>query len=166
MPLYDVPQSDSTVEPAMAALVARLRTSAPKPEAITAGAATDATLALLLGRWVDRIGASLGDRATLPLVQWDSSLDGACIALATRDWYATRGHQRQAGGDASIDAVADEALAYLGRLRSPNRQEQPRYVDSGSNDPQDRVLTSTQEAASSWTSAARPSRLAYRWPWL
>jgi hypothetical protein len=167
MPLYDVPQTDSTTEPAMAALVARLRASAPKPEAITPGAATDATLALLLARWVDRVGASLGDRATLPLVQWDSSLDGACIALASRDWYNTRGRNRQAGADEGIDSTADEALAYLSRLRSGDRAEQPRYVDSLSNDPQDRVLTSTQEASSSWTrDTGAGRRLAYRWPWL
>ena len=141
--IYVVPQTDSTSEPAMAALVARLRAACPKPESIpleTAKPGTDASLALKISEIVDDIGSALGDRATPPLVQWDGALDGKCRAIAYRDWMNERGRNRQAGADDSIDAVADQARAYLQRLRPglpDGKSENPFFVDSGGNAPRD-----------------------------
>ncbi|HVE13966.1 MAG TPA: hypothetical protein VNI01_11265 [Elusimicrobiota bacterium] len=123
----------------MASFVARLRASAPKPEAITAGSAADATLAVLAAEWIALVGSALGDRATLPLLKWDAALDGAARRFV-RDWYNARGRNRQAGADDSIDAIGDAALAYLARLRpggAEGKTENPRFVDSGGNIPRD-----------------------------
>lgn len=138
--LYYVPQTDSIGEAAMAAFVLRLRTRAPKPEAITAGSTTDAALALMAAGWVDRIGSALADRVTLPLLQWDASLDGACISLTARQWYNERGRNRQAGADEGIDQSADDAMEYLARLKPgtpEGKRENPRFVDSFGNMPLD-----------------------------
>ena len=141
--LYDVPQTDTTSEPAMAALVARLRASCPKPETIpleSAKPGTDASLALKLAEIIGDIASALGDRATPPLLQWDAALDGKCRSITYRDWMNERGRNRQAGADDSIDAVADQARAYLQRLRPglpDGKSENPWYVDSGGNAPRD-----------------------------
>ncbi len=116
--LYDVPQTDSTSEAAMAALVLRLRASQAKPDAITAGAATDGALALLLCEWIGKINSALHDgKGDDPIIVWDGALDGVCRKLAARDWYNLRGRNRQAGADEGIDQVAEAAEAYLARCR-------------------------------------------------
>lgn len=137
--IYAVPQTDQTSEPAMAALVARLRLTAPKPDAIAATGSpniSDATIALHLTKAIGEITSALGDTATPPLLQWDGALDGVCIDLATVRIFNTRGRNRQAGADASLDAVGDDARAYLARCRpgSPTgKSENPFFIDSGSN---------------------------------
>jgi hypothetical protein len=142
--LYLVPQTDTTSEPAMADLVARLRASCPKPETIpleSAKPGTDASLALKLSEIIGDIASALGDRATPPLLQWDAALDGKCRSITYRDWMNERGRNRQAGADDSIDAVADAARAYLQRLApsgdGKGKTENPRFVDSGGNAPRD-----------------------------
>lgn len=149
--MYLVPQTDSVSEPAMAALVARFRLRAPKPEALAAPVVADAMIALHLAEWSDRIGAALGDRAVLPLLRWDATLDGACITLAAWGVYDTRGRNRQAGADASIDAVGKRQDAFLAQLMSADRQQQPRYEDSGGNHPQDAPMVASASSASAWT---------------
>jgi hypothetical protein len=155
--LYDVPQTNDASDATMAALIARLRASAPKPEAIAAG--DNATLAILLFKWVGRIGSALGQRATLPLLQWDGALDGACIDLATRDYYNKRGRERGKGADTSIDAVADDALAYLARLApagdAKGKTENPQYVDSGGNEPLDRARFNRARRSDDWIAKHR-----------
>ena len=150
--LYDVPQTDSTSEAAMAALVARVRTAAPKPEAFPAE--EDAGIALHAAHWVARIGSALGDRATLPLLQWDPSLDGVCIALTSRSFLNSRGRNRQAGADDGIDANAIEALAYLARCKPgvpEGKRENPRYIDSAGNSiVVDRVRIISSGTADGW----------------
>jgi hypothetical protein len=162
MALYDVPQTSDASDAAMAALIARLRASAPKPEAITAGASTDATLAVLLFKWVGRVGSALGQRATLPILQWDGALDGACIDLAARDYYNKRGRERGKGADTSIDAVADDALAYLARLApagdADGKTENPQYVDSGDNEPLDRARFNYSTRSDGWIGKHRRNR--------
>lgn len=160
MLLYDVPQTDSPTEPAMASLIARFRLRCPKPEALAAPAASDATIALHLAEWIARIGAALGDRATLPIRRWDASLDGGCITLASWGVYDTRGRNRQAGADNSIDAVGKRQDAYLAQLMSADRQQQPIYEDSGGNHPQDAPMVSSNQSSSTWT-----RRSGRRWPW-
>lgn len=149
--LYDVPQTDDPTETAMAALIARFRLRAPKPEALASPAVSDATIALHLAQWVAEIGSALGDRAVLPLLKWDASLDAGCISLAALGVYDTRGRNRQAGADASIDAVAERQKAMLDQLMSADRQRQPRYVDSGGNFAHDAPQVSSQSSSEAWT---------------
>jgi len=158
--LYDVPQTSDASEAAMVSLIARLRASCPKPEALAP--ISDTALALMAAEWIGRIGSALGDRVTGPILQWDGALDGACRKLTARDAYNTRGRDRQSKGDAGIDAVADDALAYLARLRSPDREEQPRFVCADST-PQDAPLVHTEKSAGAWTRASRERR---GHPWL
>jgi hypothetical protein len=158
--MYDVPQTDSTSEAAMAALVARFRLSAPKPEAVTP-AVQDATLALHLSRAVDKIGSALGDRVTLPLLRWDGALDEVCVMLAALRVYNTRGRNRQAGADGSLDHVDDQEREYLARLRPGGdlgKSENPRFVDSGNGSPRDAVLVVSDARSDDWTRRCLPSR--------
>jgi hypothetical protein len=152
--LYDVPQTDDASEAAMAALIARLRAAAPKPETIPSGAAVDASLALKLAEIIGDVASALGDRATPPLLQWDAALDGKCRAIAYRDWLDTRGRQRQAGVDDSIDKVADDARAYLARLRpskdGDGKTENPRFVDSAGNVPRDAPYVGSSSRSDAW----------------
>lgn len=160
--LYAVPQTDSTTEPAMAALVARLRAAQPKPATIPTEVSTpgtDAALALQLSEVVDRIGSALGDRAVLPLMRWDGALDGVCRKIAYRDWINTRGRERGKGGDLSIDTVADAAEAYLARCRpggdENGKTENPRFDDAQSNIPQDAGLFRSARRSDGWVQAQR-----------
>jgi hypothetical protein len=151
MLLYDVPQTDQVTEPAMAALVARLRATSPKPEAI---APPDATIALHLTKAIGAITSAMGDRITPPILKWDGALDGVCIDLASRRVYNTRGRNRQAGADTSIDAVADDADAYLARLRPGGdingKTENPTVVDSGNGVPRDAPYIMGSPTADGW----------------
>lgn len=144
--MYDVPQTDSLGEPAMLAMVARVRGTAPKPEIFAHGQLTtgevDARLALLAAQWVARISSALGNRATLPLLRWDAGLDGVLVALVTHAWLNHRGRERS-GADKMIDAAAQEAQGYLARLRrggDDSHTEHPVYEDSGGNFPVDAPL--------------------------
>jgi hypothetical protein len=155
--LYDVPQTDSTSEAAMAALVARLRASCPKPETIpleSAKPGTDAALALILFRVIGQVTSALGDRATPPLLAWDGMLDGTALTLAYVKWMNLRGRNRDAGADSSLDAEADEARAYLARLRPSSdgmgKSENPRFVDSGGNAPRDAPYVGSSTRADDW----------------
>ncbi len=138
--LYDVPQTDAIGEASMAALVARLRASCPKPEAIPTGSSVDDTLALLCFEWIALVRSALGDRIDpdATITRWDAALDGAA-RRHVRDWYNARGRNRQAGADSSIDAIGDAARVYLDRLSASGmgdgKVEQPRFeVSSGGRD--------------------------------
>lgn len=128
--MYDVPQTDSTSEAAMAALVARFKLAAPKPEAfasVSGSILTDATIALVLSQWVERIRDALGDRIEPQayLVQWSSSLDAACIRLASVSLYNARGRSKD---KSSLDAVSEEEQAHLDRVC--RKEAHPRFVTS------------------------------------
>lgn len=157
--VYDVPQTDSVSETAMAALVLRLRASAPKPEAITAGAQTDAALALLLAEAIGKINSALHDqKGDDPIIRWDGGLDGVCRKLAARDWYNLRGRTRQAGADEGIDMVADAAEAYLARCRPGGdvngKTEQP-YFETTTGAVTDAGRFRSSPRADSWVRGSR-----------
>lgn len=123
MGLYAVPQSADTTDPTVAAAVARFKLRCPKPEAIlgTGGPALlpDTTIALHLERAYDSVRSALGDRLTdgVTLLQVDASLDGAASEIASMTLYRARGFNRQQGGDSTIEAAGQEALAFLARCR-------------------------------------------------
>ncbi len=158
--LYDVPQNPT--DAAMVALVARFREMSPKPAALADPIVTDATIARHLWKWIGRIGSALGDRAVLPLKRWDGALDGACIDLAARSVYNTRGRNRQAGADVEIDNVSADALAYLARLApggdENGKTENPLFDDAQSNIPEDRGLFRRGERSDSWVAQERGTR--------
>jgi phage gp36-like protein len=91
----------------------------------------------------DEVQSALGDRATPPLLQWDAVLEGAAIAIAHYEIILfIRGINKGQGADAAIVTRRDNASKYLDRLR--NKQENPRFVDSGSNFPRDAVQVISQ----------------------
>lgn len=151
--LYDVPQTDTMSEPAMAAFVARLRATAPKPEAIPTGAGVDAQLALFAAGWIALVGSALGDRATLPILRWDAGLDWNARRFVA-EWFNARGRDRQAGADKSIDALSKSAEEYLARLRpsgdASGKTENPRFVDSGGNTPRDAPGIKSSTTSDEW----------------
>lgn len=159
--LYAVPQTDQVSEPAMAALVARLRVKAPKPEALANY--PDTSIALHLVEAIGDITSALGDRLGpgVSLLQWDGALDGKCIAIATRAVYNSRGRNRQAGADDGIDQVADQALAYLARCRpggdTNGKTESPIYV-AGTAEIGDRGLFRSSPRSDSWVDRQRCAR--------
>ncbi len=166
MLLYDVPQTDSTSEAAMAALVARLRASCPKRETIpleSAVAGTDASLALKLSEIIGDIVSALGDHLGpgVGLLQWDAALDGKCRTITYRDWMNSRGRVRDAAADTSIDIVADEARAYLTRLRPSGdvngKTENPIYV-AGTSEIGDRARFKSSRKADGWVEEQRRAR--------
>jgi hypothetical protein len=138
--------------------VARFRAMAPKPE-VFAGF-SDEVIALFLERHADTLQSALGDRATLPIVQWDAACDGAVIAATARSVLNSRGRNRQAGVDDSIDADADEALAFFDRCRpgkggADGKRENPRFLDSKQNRPQDAVIVLSSATSDAWTKRRR-----------
>jgi hypothetical protein len=169
MLLYDVPQTDQPTEPAMASMVARLRTTCPKPEALAG--VVDATVAIHLAMWVKRVSNALSDRATLPLLQWDADLDGCAITLASRRIYNMRGRNRQAGADEGIDVEAEEAMAYLRSIGPGAEGERvsPNYIDSNGNVPLDGPKLSTMPTADAWARAPDPTGItpdrSLHFPW-
>lgn len=154
--LYAVPQTDDPNETAMASMIARLRAAQPKPETIpleTSKPGTNAALAIQLAESIGTVCSALGDRITegSVVVQWDGALDGACRKIAYRAWMNSRGRERSQGADTSIDANAEEALAYLARLRSPDREEQPTYVLSPGGVDASSPLLRSEKSAAAWT---------------
>jgi len=151
--LYDVPQTDDRSETAMASMIARLRASCPKPETIPTGTSVDVSLALVLSEAIDTVSSALGDRATLPILQWDSRLDGCARKIAYRDWMDTRGRKREPNTPDPIDAQAMQAEEYLSRLRAGGelgKSENPRFVDSAANAPLDAVRVISQPTADAY----------------
>ncbi|HSN15386.1 MAG TPA: hypothetical protein VLT61_12195 [Anaeromyxobacteraceae bacterium] len=144
----------------MALMVARLRASLPKPEALAS--VSDATAAQHLADAIGLVTSALGDR--IPpgsvVVQWDAALDRAARILAAVSLYNLRGRNRQAGADESIDREQERADAYLARLRSPDREEQPVFALSPGGSPADAPLVSSEPTAQHWTrSRCRPGRI-------
>lgn len=149
MGLYAVPQTAVVTDPVVAAAVARFRLRAPKPEAFATIA--DDTIALHLEEGYDAVGSALGDRATLPLLQVDARLDGAAMRLACRTLMADRGYNRDAGTDDEIAKLAEMAEAFLARCRpsgdANGKTENPRYIDSGGNQPLDAPFFTSAQGA-------------------
>lgn len=153
--LYDVPQTDQPTEPAMAAFIARLRASSPKPEALAASGTniTDATVAMVAARWIARVSNALSDRATMPLLRWDPDLDGCAITCAVGQLYNVRGRNRQAGADDTITIEVNEARDYLKRLGpgDDGNRASPQFIDSGNNRALDAPRLSTMPTSDAWT---------------
>jgi hypothetical protein len=149
--LYDVPQTDSATETAMVSVIARLRRTSAKPEAL-AGVEDD-TIALHLAQQIGVVLSALADRLPLGsvVVRWDAALDGVAIALATVTIYNSRGRNRDAGADEGIDKSGERADAYLSRLRSPHREEQPIFELSPGGPPADAPALVSADSAQAWT---------------
>jgi hypothetical protein len=165
---YAVPQTDDPSEAAMAALVARLRETAPKPEALSSSPPvnlSDTTIARSLVKAIGEITSALGDRLGdgAVLTQWDGALDGVCIDLATIRIYNLRGRNRgaKAGADSSLDAIVERADAYLARLRpsgdKDGKTETPNFTASVA-DVGDRGRFRSSPRADSWVCAQRRVR--------
>lgn len=88
------------------------------------------------------VQSALGDRVTKPLLRWDECLEGHAVMLAWRPIMAMRGYKKDQGRDSEIVELAKMADAYLERLRAKN--ENPDFVDSGSNFPHDAVRVLSQ----------------------
>jgi hypothetical protein len=133
---------------------ARFLAACSKPDAFTPGIATD-TITLVCSQESDRVASALGDRATLPLLQWDGALEGAAIARAGRRLMAYRGYNKTAGADNEIVAMAKDADDYLSRLRpgtaAPGKSENPLFVDSASNEPRDAIKVISSQTSDGWT---------------
>lgn len=131
MALYDFPL---TAE--------RFLSACSKPDAFS-GIATD-TITLVCSQESDRVASALGDRATLPILQWDGALDGAAFARSARRLMTYRGYRKDAGADNEIVGMAKDADDFLARLRpgtsAPGKSENPMFVDSGSNRPRDSIF--------------------------
>ncbi len=142
MALYSVPPT-----------AAQFRASCPKPEAFES--IDDAAIDLACDRWSDTLQSALGDRATLPILQWDGACHGAVLARVARSIMGNRGYNRQAGADDEIGAMADEAEAFFDRCRpgkggADGKRENPRFVDSKENRPQDAVIVSSSARSDDW----------------
>jgi hypothetical protein len=154
--LYLVPQTDDPTDTAMSAMIVRLMASLPKPETFNIGGSTGISTTVAARHLADAIGqvcSALGDRVTLGsvIVQWDQALDAAARTLAAYSLFNLRGRNRQAGADEGIDIAAKDAQAYLARLRSPDREEQPLFVISPTGPAADVPLLSSAPTAQSWT---------------
>jgi hypothetical protein len=100
----------------------------------------------------DVVQSALGDRATPPLLQWDTALEGAAVAIAHHEIILfVRGVNKLTGADAAIVTRRDKADAFLSRLRpgsaAPGKSENPRFVDSGSNRPRDSLRIVSQSSS-------------------
>jgi len=125
----------------------RFRAMCPKPEAFAS--IDDATIDLFAEQHADELMSALGDRATLPILQWDAGCDGAVRALMARSLMGNRGYNRQAGADEEIVKLAERADAFLARCRPSGdengKTENPRFVDSHSNIPLDAPSVQSNE---------------------
>ncbi len=142
MALYAVPPT-----------AARFRTMCPKPEAFAQ--IPDATIDLFLEQSADELQSALGDRGTLPALEWDASCDGAARALAARGLMGNRGYNRQAGADEEIVKLAERADAFLDRCRpgaggTNGKRENPRVIFSDTSII-DAPIVSGNRSADWWT---------------
>ncbi len=136
---------------------ARFRAMCPKPEAFAQ--ILDATIDLFLEQGADELMSALGDRGTLPALEWDAGCDGAVRALAARGLMGNRGYNRQAGADEEIVKLAERADGFLDRCRpgaggTNGKRENPRVIFSDEK-VIDGVIVSSHRAADWW---ARPVR--------
>jgi hypothetical protein len=132
----------------------------PKPAAFAE--IPDATIDLFAEQHADELAAALGDRATLPILQWDGACDGNVRALMARSLMGHRGYNRQAGTDEEIGKLADRADAFLDRCRpgkagADGKRENPRFIDSAQNAPRDAIRVTSSRRSDDW---ARPRRSA------
>ena len=108
----------------------------------------DAVIDYWCKRASDIVQSALGDRATPPLLQWDTALEGAAIALTHFEVLCVRGFNPSQGADMAAKLRAEKAEAYLARLRpgsaAPGKSENPQFVDSGSNQPRDSIRIVSQ----------------------
>lgn len=108
----------------------------------------------------DIVQSALGDRATPPLLQWDTALEGAAMAIAAREILIVRGFNKQNGADMVIMDRAKLADDFLSRLRpgtqAPGKSENPMFVDSGNNKPRDSIKVVSE--TNSMAALLRPCR--------
>jgi hypothetical protein len=114
-----------------------------KPEAFAA--IPDATVAQILRQESDGAAAeAFGDRATLPILEWDEGVEGHVIARAARRLMSFRGYNRQAGADEEIVEQAKRADAFIslcgpGKGGADGKRITPQFVDSAANQVKDGV---------------------------
>jgi len=88
------------------------------------------------------VQSALGDRITKPLLEWDECLEGHAVMLAWRPIMGMRGYATDEGRDGEVIELAKMADEYLSRLRG--KQENPDFIDSGSNFPRDAIKVLSQ----------------------
>lgn len=104
------------------------------------------------------VQSAMGDRIQPPLLQIDECLEGHTVLLAWRPIMTARGYKKDAGRDATIDTMADQADKYLERLRT--KSENPQFVDSSSSGigTRDTILAVSNSSVEYWRANGRCGR--------
>lgn len=99
----------------------------PYPEAFSPGI-PDATITKHATLAADWVAAAFGDRAVMPIIEWDGACEAAVYQRMAYTLMNHRGYDRDAGNDKAIADMHEDAK----RLRDgiQNKTEQPYFVDS------------------------------------
>lgn len=137
--------------------------SSAKPEAFTGNPSASppvpgiplATIDQALRQESDAAQAeAFGDRATLPILQWDEGMEGHVFARAARRLMSHRNFNPKAGADAELVENAKRADTFIeacgpGAPGGSGKRITPMFVDSKQNQPTDGV-TITSHRDSDW----------------
>lgn len=134
--------------------VEAFRASCTKPEAFSS--VSDPTIAIVLAQETDILAAAFGDRAKLPITEWDGACDAAVFAFAGRRLMAYRGYRPSPEGDKEFVALAERAERFREGVKG--KTEHPRFTDSttGNRPDSPRILGAQQAAA--WANRRRTCR--------
>lgn len=116
------------------------------PEAFSGIAQAD--VEAVLQDAADYLAAAFGDRAVLPILEWDGSCLRAAVRLAGRDLMGYRGYDSGAGSDKEIVALAEKAETFRDGIK--DKTEHPYFVDSHSGPVPDAPRVMSSRRSDDW----------------
>ena len=155
-----------TVPPTSATFLA----TCPKPEAFTGNPGATPPVPGIPAAVIDQVlrqesdaaaAEAFGDRATLPIVQWDEGLEGHVIARAARRLMSHRNFNPKAGADDEIIANAKRADEFImacgpGAPGGAGKRITPRFTDSKQNAVTDGIKVTSYQRSDWFTRRCRP----------
>lgn len=149
------------VPPTSASLLA----TCPKPEAFTGNPGATPPVLGIPASTIDQVlrqesdaaqAEAFGDRATLPILQWDEGMEGHVIARASRRLMAHRNFNPKAGADDEILAMAKRADEFIeacgpGAPGGAGKRITPQFVDSKQNQTTDGIKVTSHHRADWFT---------------
>lgn len=124
---------------------AQFRASCTKPEAFAS--VDSSVIDIVLARKVDYLAAAFGDRATLPILEWDGSCVDAVFSFTARALMGFRGYKKSPEGDSEFVTLDVEAKKFRDGIKA--KTEHPTFTDSKASRP-DRPLISSAATSDAW----------------
>lgn len=131
---------------------AEFRDSCTKPEAFAS--VDSSVIDIVLARKVDYLAAAFGDRATLPILEWDGSCVDAVFAFTARALMVFRGYKKSPEGDSEFVTLDVEAKKFRDGIKA--KTEHPTFTDSTQGNRPDSPRINSERTSDAWTRRKRP----------